>query len=29
MPDLESAELANEHLLQAIRNLGLVKDRSG
>ena len=29
MPDLESAELANELLLQAIRNLGLVKDRSG
>jgi hypothetical protein len=29
MPDLESAELANEHLLLAIRNLGLVKDRSG
>ncbi|MGD0358596.1 MAG: N-6 DNA methylase [Terracidiphilus sp.] len=29
IPDLESAELANEHLLQAIRNLGLVKDRSG
>jgi hypothetical protein len=29
MPDLESAELANEPLLQAIRNLGLVKDRSG
>jgi hypothetical protein len=29
MPDLESAELSNEHLLQAIRNLGLVKDRSG
>ena len=29
MPDLESAELANEHLLFAIRNLGLVKDRSG
>jgi Eco57I restriction-modification methylase len=29
MPDLESAELANEHLLMAIRNLGLVKDRSG
>ena len=29
MPELESAELANEHLLMAIRNLGLVKDRSG
>jgi hypothetical protein len=29
MPDLQSAELANEHLLLAIRNLGLVKDRSG
>jgi hypothetical protein len=29
MPDLESAELSNEHLLLAIRNLGLVKDRSG
>jgi hypothetical protein len=29
MPDLESAELSNEHLLQAVRNLGLVKDRSG
>jgi hypothetical protein len=29
MPDLDSAELANEHLLLAIRNLGLVKDRSG
>jgi hypothetical protein len=29
IPDLESAELDNEHLLQAIRNLGLVKDRSG
>jgi hypothetical protein len=29
MPDLESAELANEHLLLAIRNLGLVRDRSG
>lgn len=29
MPDLESAELPNEHLLQAVRNLGLVKDRSG
>jgi hypothetical protein len=29
MPDLESAELANEHLLLAIRNLSLVKDRSG
>jgi hypothetical protein len=29
MPNLEFAELANEHLLQAIRNLGLVKDRSG
>ena len=29
MPDLESAELANEHLLLAIRNLALVKDRSG
>jgi hypothetical protein len=29
MPDLESAELANEHLLLAIRDLGLVKDRSG
>ena len=28
-PDLEAAELSNEHLLQAIRNLGLVKDRSG
>lgn len=29
MPDLDSAELSNEHLLQAVRNLGLVKDRSG
>lgn len=29
MPDIESAELSNELLLQAIRNLGLVKDRSG
>ena len=29
MPDLEAAELSNEPLLQAIRNLGLVKDRSG
>jgi N-6 DNA Methylase len=29
MLDLESAELSNEYLLQAIRNLGLVKDRSG
>ena len=29
MPDLESAELANEYLLLAIRNLALVKDRSG
>jgi len=29
MPELEFAELANEHLLMAIRNLGLVKDRSG
>jgi hypothetical protein len=29
MPDLEAATLSNEHLLQAIRNLGLVKDRSG
>jgi hypothetical protein len=29
MPDIESAELANEHLLLAIRNLALVKDRSG
>ena len=29
IPDLESADLANEHLLLAIRNLGLVKDQSG
>lgn len=29
LPELEFAELANEHLLLAIRNLGLVKDRSG
>lgn len=29
MPELESAELANEYLLLAIRNLGLVKDRGG
>jgi hypothetical protein len=28
MPDLESAELSNEHLLLSIRNLALVKDRS-
>jgi len=29
LPDLEMANLSNEHLLLAIRNLGLVKDRSG
>lgn len=29
IPDLESAGLANEHLLLAIRNLGLVRDQSG
>jgi hypothetical protein len=29
IPDLESAELSNEHLLLSIRNLALVKDRSG
>ena len=29
LPDLESAEISNEQLLLAIRNLGLVRDRSG
>ena len=29
LPDMDGNELANEHLLLAIRHLGLVKDRSG
>ncbi len=29
LPDLDAAELSNEHLLLAIRHLGLVRDRSG
>ncbi len=29
LPDLDHAELPNEHLLLTIRHLGLVKDRSG
>ena len=29
LPDLATSELANEHLLLAIRHLGVVKDRSG
>ena len=29
LPDLDGSDLANEHLLQAIRHLGLVRDQSG